>query len=115
MKSEILKSAKGKEQEKDKPAKPPKFPKPRHAHMPRKESTREKENNLKIELQPYHNLKTAFNFLKLFLSMMKSCLKRETFCCYQTVENKITHIRPINNTRQGRVEHPSKICKGLTY
>ena len=49
MKIEILKSAKGNEQKQNKPAKPPK---PRQAHMPRKDKAREKKATLKLSYIP---------------------------------------------------------------
>ena len=54
MKIEILKSDKGNEQKQSKPAKPPntKSPKPRQAHMPRKDKAREKKATLRLGYIP---------------------------------------------------------------
>ena len=59
MKIEIMKSAKGNEQKQNKPAKPPNpiSPKPRQAHMPRKDKAREKKATLRLDHIPSKNRK----------------------------------------------------------
>ena len=68
MKIEILKSAEGNEQKQSKPAKlqNPKSPKPRQAHMPRKDKAKEKKATLRLGYIPSKNRKQPSTFIIVY-------------------------------------------------
>ena len=91
MNIEILKSAKGNEQKQNKLAKRPnpKSPKPRQAHMPRKDKAREKKATLRLGYIRSKNRKQPSTFIIIYMNIdnERICYKKGgTFRWNPTVE-----------------------------